>query len=212
MMDHLTKEMIDWISQLPHISIYAVFFLIAYTENVVPPIPGDILVVFGGYLAAEGIISLVLVHAFTTFASVLGFMSMYAIGRYWGGRITADDHNSWFLRKIGVSYLPRVQGWMNKWGQGVIVANRFLAGTRSVISLTAGMTGTNVQLTILSSFVSSFLWNGILIGAGWIIRENWQIIGKYLSVYGRIIMILIISVILIRMIWHFYQKKKNTLK
>lgn len=212
MIAHWMNELIDWISQLPDIGIYAVFFLVAYTENVVPPIPGDILVVFGGYLAAEGIISLIPVFVVTTIASVIGFMSMYGIGRYWGNRIIADDHNSWFLKKIGVNYLPRVKKWMDKWGLGVIVANRFLAGTRSVISLTAGMTGTNVELTILSSFVSSFLWNGILIGAGWIIRENWQIIGGYLSVYGRIITILIIVFIIARIIWVFYQKKKNTLK
>lgn len=207
MIDHLTKELVDWISHLPAISIYAVFFLIAYGENVIPPIPGDILVVFGGYLAAEGLINIWIVFGLTTIASVFGFMSMYYIGRYWGGRISANDHNSWFLHKIGIEYLPRVQKWMNKWGYGVIVANRFLAGTRSVISLTAGMTGTKVSLTIVSSSVSSLFWNAILIGSGWIIRENWRIIGKYLSIYGRIILSALILLILLKIFWKFIRKR-----
>ncbi len=69
---------------LPPSSIYLVFFLVAYVENIVPPIPGDVLVAFGGYLAAESVIGLVPVLLLTTIASVIGFMSMYWIGSRWG--------------------------------------------------------------------------------------------------------------------------------
>lgn len=64
-----------------------------------------------------------------------------------------------------------------------------LAGTRSVISLTAGMAHLNLWKTVLNSLLSSMLWNGILIGAGWVIKENWQVIGSYLSTYGKVILV-----------------------
>ena len=87
---------------------------------------------------------------------------------------------------------------MQRWGQGVIVANRFLAGTRSVISLVSGITKTKVSTTILSSTVSSIVWNFALLGFGWVVNENWQIIGHYLNIYGRIVLGLIVAVIIIR--------------
>ncbi|HKJ46267.1 MAG TPA: DedA family protein [Balneolales bacterium] len=209
MISHYTQELINWISQLPPFSIYGVFFLIAYTENIVPPIPGDILVVFGGYLAAEGVILLIPVYLLTTIASVIGFMSMYALGRFWGNKIKNESHDSWLLRNLGVSYLPKVEGWMNKWGQWIIVANRFLAGTRSIISITAGMSATEVTLTALNSLISSMIWNALLIGAGWLISENWRIIGEYLSIYSKIITIILLIFVSLKILWTYYKKRRE---
>ncbi|HKJ33695.1 MAG TPA: DedA family protein [Balneolales bacterium] len=209
MINHYTQELINWINQLPPISIYLVFFSIAYLENIIPPIPGDILVVFGGYMAAEGIISLTPVYLLTTIASVIGFMSMYSIGRFWGYKIKSETHDSWLLRNLGINYLPKVESWMLKWGQWVIVANRFLAGARSIISITAGMSATNVKLTALNSLISSLLWNALLIGAGWVISENWKIIGHYLSIYSKIITIILLFLVALKIFWSYLQKRRQ---
>lgn len=96
---------------------------------------------------------------------------------------------------------------MQRWGMGVVLANRFLAGTRSVISLTAGLSHTRIGMTIISSFVSSILWNGILLGFGWVVHENWRLIGEYLSVYGRIILGGILLIVLIKLGSHYYKEK-----
>ena len=90
---------------------------------------------------------------------------------------------------------------MSKWGQWVVVANRFLAGTRSVIAITAGYSRTHVVITSVSSLVSSMLWNGILLFAGFLIHENWLLIGNYLSIYSRIILallLIVVSVVVVR--------------
>lgn len=209
MISHYTQEFIDWINNLPPLSIYLVFFLIAYLENVIPPIPGDILVVFGGFLAAKGVILITPVYLLTTIASVLGFMSMYGLGRIWGNKIKTKSHNSWLLKHLGINYLPKVEKWMNRWGQWVIVANRFLAGTRSIISITAGISATDVKFTAMNSFISSLLWNALLILAGWLISENWQIIGHYLSIYSQIITVIIIIIIALRFFWKYWQKRRQ---
>ncbi|MDZ7690313.1 MAG: hypothetical protein U5K69_04045 [Balneolaceae bacterium] len=84
--------------------------------------------------------------------------------------------------------MNKVRNWMGRWGLGVVLANRFLAGTRSVISLTAGISHTPITGTTISSTISSVLWNGILLGFGWVVHENWQVMGNYLCYYGRIIL------------------------
>ena len=54
-MADLVSEFVTWMEALPPLWAYCIVFLIAYGENVVPPIPGDLIVVFGGYLAGRGL-------------------------------------------------------------------------------------------------------------------------------------------------------------
>ncbi|MDZ7683024.1 MAG: DedA family protein [Fodinibius sp.] len=188
-------------------SIYLVFFLVAYFENILPPVPGDVLVAFGGYLAAESVIGLIPVLILTTFASVIGFMSMYWIGSRWGEQIQKKQRRVWLLRFIPLEYLNKVRDWMQRWGVGVVLANRFLPGTRSVISITAGLSHTGITATVICSSISSVLWNGILLGFGWFVHENWRLIGEYLTIYGRIIFGAIGLVILYKLGNYYYKKK-----
>ena len=209
MVEQITQDMVQWMQGLPPLSIYMVFLLIAYFENVIPPIPGDVLVAFGGYLAAESIVGLTPVLLITTIASVFGFMTMYWLGSRWGVSIEEKREKFWLMRFIPLKYMTKVREWMGRWGQGVILANRFLAGTRSVISLTAGISHTRISTTILCSTISSLLWNGILLGFGWIVHENWKVIGEYLSIYGRIILAGIAIFVIGKLIMSYYQKKSQ---
>lgn len=208
-MEQFLQEIVQLIYDLPPLSIYLVFFAVAYVENIIPPIPGDILVAFGGYLAAESVIGVIPVLLLTTVASVIGFMNVYWIGSHWGYRIKDKKKDYWLLRFIPLKYLNKVQDWMQRWGMGVVLANRFLAGTRSVISLTAGLSHTPISSTVLCSTISSILWNGILLAFGWIVHENWNIIGDYLSAYGKIVLGLIALFIIVRLAMHYYRKKKS---
>ncbi len=207
MVDQFIQEAVQFINTLPPLSIYLVFFFVAYVENILPPIPGDVLVAFGGYLAAESVIGLVPVLLLTTIASVIGFMNMYWIGSRWGTLIQQKKKQFWLLRFIPLKYINKVRSWMQRWGMGVVLANRFLAGTRSVISITAGLSHTRVSSTIFYSTLSSILWNGILLGFGWIVHENWLLIGEYLSIYGRIILTAIVIFVAIRLIVYYYNKQ-----
>lgn len=209
MIEQFTNEVVQIVNTLPPVSIYLVFFLIAYLENVVPPIPGDVLVAFGGYLAAESIIGFVPILLLTTVASVVGFMSMYWIGSRWGLQIEDNPQKLWLLRFIPLKYLKKVRQWMQRWGLRVVLANRFLAGTRSVISLTAGLSHTRIGSTVICSFISSILWNSILLGFGWVVHENWRLIGQYLSIYGKIILGAIGLFIIIKAGIYYFRKRTS---
>lgn len=212
MIEDFTSLLVEWIQQLHPLSIYTVFFAIAYLENIMPPIPGDVLVAFGGYMAAEGIIHIWPIYLLTTVASVIGFMSMYGIG-YYGGyqlRINPSGPIRWLLYVVDEHYIEKARRWMNRWGQGVVLANRFLAGTRSVISLTAGISHTPVYKTVVSSTLSSMAWNAILLGFGWFVHQNWQVIGYYLSVYSRIILAMLVLIILLRWGYVRYWRGRRT--
>lgn len=206
MADQVVQTIIDWISVVPPIGVYLIFTLIAYMENVLPPVPGDVLLAFGGYLAADGLLSLPLIWVLTVLASVVGFMNMYWIGYKLGGQIEEKKGEHFLLRFINYRYFRKGKIWMYKYGQWVIFGNRFLAGTRSVISLTAGMSHLKISHTVVNSLISSAFWNAILLFMGWFIRDNWQVIGGYLSTYGKVILVCIGLLIIVRIIW----SKKNS--
>lgn len=205
-MESYVSDLIDWILTLSPLSIYAIFALISYLENVVPPIPGDLLVVFAGYLAAEQLVGFNLMLIVTTVASVIGFLNMYGIGYYFGDKIEEQRKEFWLMKIIDVKYFDRGKRWMHRWGQGVILANRFLTGTRSVISVTAGLTQTKVYSTIISATISSLVWNFILLGMGWLVHENWQVIVHYLNIYGWFILTVLIIVIGGKLLYERYYK------
>lgn len=208
MADQIVQNIVDWINVVPPIGIYLIFFGIAYLENLIPPMPGDVIVAFGGYLAAEGTVSFMLLFVVTVVASVVGFMNMYWFGKKWGSRIEENPKSHFLLKFIDYKYFQKGKKWMNKWGQWVVFGNRFLAGTRSVISLTTGMSGLRVSYTVINSFLSSILWNALLLGAGWYVQDNWEIIGRYLSNYGKLILGGIIVVIALKFLI-FRSKKKD---
>ncbi len=208
MVDQVIQSVVDWVAMVGPMGVYLVFTLIAYAENILPPVPGDVLVAFSGYLAAEGLVGLFPIWILTVLASVIGFMNMYWIGQKLETQISANRHDHIFLKFINYKYFRKGRVWMSKYGQWVIISNRFLAGTRSVISLTAGMSRLKILPTIVSSLISSMLWNALLIGAGWLVKENWKIIGEYLSAYGKVILVGITVAILARYLWVKWHRKK----
>jgi len=208
-MENYLDQIVEWIKALSPLGIYGIFALIAYVENIVPPLPGDILVAFGGYLAAEQIIGFAPALAVTTIFSVFGFMTVYGIGAYFGDKIEEYRNKFWLAKLVDIKYYDKAKKWMAQWGQLVILMNRFLAGTRSVISIVAGVTRTKISTTVISSLLSSLIWNTFLLSFGWIVHENWQTIGHYLNIYGWIILGAIAIAVILR---YFYVKRKKGAK
>src|SRR5680860_1188007 len=100
MPEQITHDLIQWIRVLPPVSIYLIFFLIAYFENIIPPMPGDFIVAFGGYLVAEEIIFFIPVLLVTTVASVMGFLTVYWLGSHWSEQIRLRGKKFWIARFI----------------------------------------------------------------------------------------------------------------
>jgi membrane protein DedA with SNARE-associated domain len=195
-MEEILRSFTEWVTMLHPSVIVLLISVVAYVENIVPPIPGDLVIVFAGFLASEGMIRVVPVYMGTTIASVIGFLSMYYVGVYLRSKSTQmNDPKFWMRRFLNPIHLKKARKWMHRWGQWVVVGNRFLAGTRSVIAITAGYSRTNLMVTSISAFISSLLWNGLLLFAGYLIHENWQLIGRYLSIYSRTILVLITLVV-----------------
>lgn len=180
-MGDLLNDIVAWMEGLSAFWIYATVFVVAYLENVVPPIPGDMIVVFGGYLVGLGRVESVPVVFLATVAGALGFMSMYAVGRYVGEPVLDPQRMRWIPKKTAW----RVRAWLKRWGYGVVAANRFLSGARSVIALMVGAAQMRPGQTALWATVSAAVWTGLLVYLGAVVGDNWAVIGEWLKRYSQ---------------------------
>ena len=153
---------VDWLRGLPPSGIYAVVFVVAWAENVIPPIPGDLVVVVAGSFVALGVIGLVPTFALATAGSVLGFLTVFAAGQ----RLGTAVHDPARLRWIPRGAVVTVEAWLARWGLGVVAANRFLSGGRAVIGLLAGASGMPSGAVTVWATVSALAWNAVLVGGG----------------------------------------------
>jgi membrane protein DedA with SNARE-associated domain len=87
--------------------------------------------------------------------------------------------------------------------------NRFLAGTRAVIAFFAGISNLSFWKTTFLAFISSLVWNSILLFAGKSLGSNWRAISPYLEAYGQIVLIISVVVILIIFGYGYVRKRKQ---
>jgi len=168
---------------------YVFLFVSAYIENIFPPLPGDTFVVIGAFLVSRQHMTFFPAYLSTLMGSLLGFMTFYAVGRRWGRAWFQGKHGRFFSTES----LDRVEKWFGRYGDWVLVFNRFLSGFRSVVSFTAGIARMDARKVFLYAFVSCALWNGILMGLGLLVGANWTVIVEN---YQRIVLgVLIILVI-----------------
>jgi len=203
------NELVQTVAALDPAWMYATIFLITYIENIFPPSPSDVIVVFGGAMAAMEKGNFVIALAAGTLGSTFGFMTMYAAGKWFGAKVLERGK----IKFIKLDVLHRLEKWFLKYGYWIIVANRFLSGTRAVVSFFAGISALNFTTTLLLSFISSLVWYGILVYAGYSLGSNWEAVGSYLKSYTEIISsILILALILLMLIFLFKKFRTRKIK
>lgn len=212
----MLEDIITFIKTLDSSAIYLSLFVIAYLENVVPPIPGDMPVAFVGTLVPHTDLSFAACVMWASAGSVLGFATMYSIGYWVSTRFHEEPSaklNSRIARLIQrffpAEHLPEIRQRFAKYGYGLILANRFLTGSRSIISISAGLSRLNPALTHLCALASAVSWNILLVFGGYLLGDNWEVLGDYIATYGTILT-LAVFVLLAFVIYRWMRKAKAT--
>lgn len=193
----MLETLVDILQGLPGWAIIALAFLIAYVENLVPPSPSDVLLVFLGSLIGMGLVEMPTILISASLGSVLGFVTAYLLGRRYGEAIADSPWVPFITHEL----LARVTVLFDKYHGLIIVSNRFLAGTRAVVAFAAGVSRLPLPRTIAYSAVSATAWNALLLWIGERVGERWRDVQEYLSVYGwaiTAVIVIIIAVMIIR--------------
>lgn len=198
------QEAFQYLSSIDPLYVYALVMGLALVENLFPPSPSDVMIVAAGTLVGMGHVSFIPSLLSATAGSTLGFMIMYKIGDWFGDHILEQGK----IKFLPIEQVHRVERWFQQYGYMIIVINRFLTGTRAVVSFFAGMSELKLLPTTGLCFISALVWNAILILSGYYLGQNWDRISFFISTYSQIVTTIVVLVVLV---WaaRFVYKRTN---
>ena len=198
------NAIVGWLQELSPIGVYITLWVTTYIENIFPPSPSDVVMLFIATLIGIGTIGFIPALAIATTGSVAGFLTAFYLGRRFGKALTKSTRFP-FLTKKSVA---NVDKWFDKYGYGVIVINRFLAGTRAVVSFFAGMSELEIKKTTLLCTVSALAWNALILVLGTLVGENWEQGAVILRKYGLVVTGIVVAIALFFAGRWLYRKRK----
>jgi membrane protein DedA with SNARE-associated domain len=181
---------------------YLAVFLLMLAESACIPIPSEVIMLFGGALAAGAypgahptLIGIVLAGVL---GNVAGSYIAWAVGRYagqaavrrWGRRFGVRDHD-----------IDRATAWFDRYGSAAVLFGRMVPVVRTFISLPAGFAGMPAGRFGLFTTLGCIPWTAALGIAGYALGANWQHIandfhGPTYAIAGIVVVALVVAVVL----------------
>ena len=200
------------LSMMNQFGYIGVFLLIAI-ENIFPPIPSEVILLFGGFMTTYSELNIILMIIFATLGSLLGAIVLYYIGKI----LNKERLKKIVSGKIGKvlrlknSDIDKADEWFDTKGNKTVFFCRFIPIVRSLISIPAGMSEMPLGKFFLYTTTGSLIWNTVLIVIGSIVGENWQSILNIFDTYSNIVLVLlvIIFVVGVYLFYHTKNKKKS---
>jgi membrane protein DedA with SNARE-associated domain len=193
------------IHALDPVLVLVLVFSFAFLENLFPPSPSDLMIVAAGSLVGIEHVGFMSTLLCATAGSVGGFLVMYKVGEWFGLRIVERGR----IKYLPVDSIHTVEAWFGKYGYWVVVVNRFLTGTRAVVSFFAGMSRLRFGLTTILCAISALCWNAILVGGGYYLGKNWERIGFYLTTYSQVVTTVVVLAVLILVARYFMKRNEK---
>lgn len=145
--------------------VYAILFLIIFCETglvVTPFLPGDSLLFAAGALTVGTALDVNLLAGTLIGAAVLGNITNYTIGHFFGERLFQNPNSRVFRR----DHLDKTQDFFAKHGGKTIIMTRFLPIVRTFAPFVAGMGAMTYKRFMAFNFVGGFLWVVSFVYAG----------------------------------------------
>ena len=154
-------------------------------ENLFPPIPSEVILPSAGFAAASGSMGLVSAIVWATIGSVAGALSLYALGAWFGrARFYSLASKIPFVKETDIE---RAEAWFVRRGPLAVLLGRVVPVVRSLISIPAGIERMKLLPFTVYTAIGSGLWNSVLIGAGYVLGANWEIVEEWISRYQLIV-------------------------
>jgi membrane protein DedA with SNARE-associated domain len=207
-MSEILGDLVAWATEVIYAIGYVGVALLIALEQVFPPIPSEVLLPLAGSLSATGRFNLAFVIAAATIGSCLGAAILYGIGRFGGEHRIGpflDRYGKWML--LSRADLHSSRAWFARHGTWAVLVARLIPGMRSIVSVPAGLAHMPFARFMLLTAIGSGIWNIGLVGAGYVLGQNWDQVKDWLAPLSPIIyltMILVVTLFVGRRLWSLY--------
>ena len=155
--------------------------LITFIENIVLPLPSEVVLAFAGYVAWRNGSWIYVVEASlaASLGSILGAVLLYYIGSAFG-RPFIEKYGRYMM--IKPKDVEAAERWFIRYGQLSVFFGRMVPAIRTLISLPAGIFEMRLPRFLILTFLGTLPWNLSLTSHGYLLGPNWEIIREYSSV------------------------------
>ena len=203
--EHINKA-VETNSIIAYLTICLAMFL----ENIIPPIPSEIIMPLGGFFVFQQKLNFYILVFWGLLGTIVGSLPWYYLGR-----LVNEKRLSNFLDKrgkyVGItsSDLAKSKLWFDRYGVSLVFWGRLIPGIRTLISVPAGMELMPLRKFLIWTSLGSLIWVTVLTYSGYVFGENYPIIQTYLDQVKFIIkplLIMIIAYFFIKFFIRLYKK------
>ncbi len=177
----------QWIAGVMADFGHAGVFWLMVAENLIPPLPSEVIMPLAGFAAAKGQLDFVTVVLLAIAGTTLGNLPWYFAARRLGAErlaeVTARHGRYLLLRPANVT---NAVAWFERYGILFVCLGRLVPGLRAFVSVPAGLAGMGVVPFVLWSGLGSAIWVTGLAWLGFVLREHWNVIERNLAPVGGI--------------------------
>jgi membrane protein DedA with SNARE-associated domain len=200
------EGVLGWVGGLPKAAVYAVLVVLSAVENIFPPVPADVAVVFGAFLARQGTVSAPLLGVLCWLANTASAAWMYFYARRHGRRFF---ETGWPRKLMPPSAIAALEKAYARHGVYGIFLSRFLPGVRAAVTPFAGIAGMPAGRALVPAAAASAIWYAFLVGAGYLVGQNWTRAQALLDEANHVLaLVTVVAVVLIAAgIWRSRRKR-----
>lgn len=190
---------------------YLGVFLLILVENVFPPIPSEVVLLFGGALTVGTMLQIPGVILAATIGSVVGACLLYALGRV----LKIDRLKVFFSGRLGRLLhfngddVQKASDWFAKYQTKAVLICRCVPIVRSLISIPAGCNEMNIPKFLVLTTLGSAVWNTVLVFVGAALGNAWESALPYLSQYSHIVLAVCVVLLVGYLVYHIISNKKQ---
>lgn len=187
---------------------YLGVFLLITLENVFPPIPSEVILLFAGFMTTYSKLGVPGVIGVSTLGSVFGAVILYSIAYPLDERRLTKIVDRWgHILRLDRKDIRRADAWFQKRGVWTVFFCRLVPILRSLVSIPAGMAHMHLGKFLLLTVSGTLIWNTILVNAGAAVGENWEGIVGYFDTYSNIVLIILGVLFVGAVVYRFLPKR-----
>ncbi len=173
----MIAQLLLWLVVFVHQFGYLGIFIMTLLESTFVPIPAEFTVVPAGYLVQQSEMNGALVFAASVFGTLTGSLINYWFAYHFGRRAIIRFGKYFFLSE---ERLNHVETFFVVHGAISTFTGRLILGVRHFIAFPAGLGRMKLKSFILYTLAGGAIWNAVLIGVGYLIGSNQELITHYL--------------------------------
>ena len=203
----------DLITKTVETNPYIAYFVISFAmflENLIPPIPSEIIMPLGGFFVYTGDLNFYILIVSGLIGTVVGALPWYFLGKLLNEKKLSNfiDRKGKFVG-ISLKDLDKSRLWFEKYGVLLVFWGRLIPGIRTLISVPAGIELMPLNKFLIWTSLGSLIWVIFLTSAGYLFGENYEIIGLYIDNFKIILKPIFVILILFFLIRFFKKLKSN---